>query len=113
MIVYAVMPIDFWNGWQKPSDLFRASGNGFGTEWHDPAEWLSMWAKAQELAEKAGWEGDIRDGPYVTVLPEPPGTSGLPPVVIGWKQGNNGGTFVASPYELPWLAAECDMRIES
>ena len=98
MIVYHVPPIDFWNGWQKPSDLFRVSVSDNTFEWHDPAEWASMWAKAQKLAKKAGWDGDIRDGPYVTVLPMPPGP---PPVVIGWKEDNNGNTFIATPYELP------------
>jgi hypothetical protein len=106
------MPIDLWNGWQKPSDLFRASADDGGAERHDPVEWSAMWTKAKELASRAGWEGDIRSGPFVTVLPEPPGTYGLPPVVIGWKQDNNGTTFIAASYELPWLAADCDSRIE-
>ena len=109
MIVYALIPIDFWNGWLKPSDLFRVSVGDDDTKWHDPAEWVSMWAKAQELARKVGWEGDIREGPYVTVLPEPPGPS---PVVIGWKQDNDGTTFIATPFELPWLATVAFRRID-
>ncbi len=99
MIVYHIPPIDIWEGWQEPKDA----------EWLDDAEWGPMWAKAQELARKVGWEGDIRTGPYVTVLPFPPGP---PPVVIGWKQSNNGNCFIASPYEMPWLKTEFFERIE-
>lgn len=109
MIVYSINPIDWWNGWQVPSDLFRVSVREMEVEWHEPAEWVKMWARARELAEKIGWEGDIREGPYVTVLPQP---YEVPPVVIGWKQDNNGTTFIASPFELPWLAAEAHGRVE-
>jgi hypothetical protein len=102
MIVYHIPPIDDWRGWQRPSDLFRVSVSEW-SEWFDPPLWRPSWVKAQELAKKAGWDGDIRDGPYVTVLPLPPGPS---PVVIGWKQDNNGNCFIASPYKLPWLGSE-------
>lgn len=109
MIVYHIPPIDDWTGWQEPSEVFRARVDNLISEWLDAAEWSPMWAKAQELANKAGWEGDIREGPYLTVLPYPPGP---PPIVIGWKQDNNGNTFIASPYELPWLDAEVFERAE-
>lgn len=108
MIVYSLMPIDWWNGWREPSDLFRVNVHQNPERWHDPAEWDELWAKARELARRAGWEGDIREGPYVTVVPQDPGMSALPPVIIGWKQDNNGTTFVASPFPLPWLAKGCD-----
>jgi hypothetical protein len=110
MFVYAIQPIDFWNGWQNPSDLFRVSTHEYSTDYHNPAEWGPAWTKAKELARQVGWEGDIREGPYVTVLPHSDG--GFPPFVIGWKQENNGDTFIAAPFELPWLAQEYGSKIE-
>ena len=101
MIVYKIGPIDHWNGWHEPSDLFRAL-SGFGDcEWLDPADWERSWNKAQKLALQLGWDGDIRTGPFVTVLPDQDGST--PPFLIGWKQDNNGTVFVASPLHLPWL----------
>jgi len=101
MIVYQIEPIDHWNGWHKPSDLFRSMAFTLDTEWLDPLDWASAWSQAQKLAIKLGWEGDIREGPYVTVLPDQGGST--PPFVIAWKQDNNGTTFVASPFHLTWL----------
>jgi hypothetical protein len=112
IIVYCVAATDMWIGWQKPSDLFRASVHDHHSEWHDPDNWNSMWASAKRLASRIAWEGDIREGPYVTVLPEVPGDQSLPPVVIAWKQDHRGTTFIASPFELPWINANCLDRIE-
>jgi len=105
VIVYCTAAIDFWNGWQTHADLFQPERDETGPK-HPATEWPPLWEKAQELARRVGWEGDIRDGPYRTVLPDEKG--GLPPVIIAWKQDNNGITFVASPYRLPWLDAECE-----
>lgn len=101
MIVYQIEPIDHWNGWHKPSDLFRALIDGWDTEWLDPLDWEKSWTKAQMLALRIGWEGDFRTGPLVTVLPDQ--GQGPPPFIIAWKQDNNGTTFVASPFHLTWL----------
>ena len=108
MIVYKLHPIDYWNGWQKPSDLFRVTVDYPDLEWFDPATWAPMWAKARVLARKIGWEGDVSQGPYVTVLPGSP----QPSVVIGWKQANDGTTFIATPVVLPWLERVATRRIE-
>ena len=106
MIVYQVMPIDFWAGWRKPSELFGVSDHNHDDgQFHDPAEWPNLWKQAQKLATEAGWEGDIREGPYVTVVPDGE-SGGLSPVIIAWKQDNNGTTFVASPFPLPWVSKE-------
>jgi hypothetical protein len=45
------------------------------------------------------WEGDIVNGPYWIPLP----TEGDEKFLIAWKQTNNGTSFVASPFSLPWL----------
>lgn len=102
MIVYAVMPIDFWSGWQRPEELFRG-GPDLTDDCHPAADWPPLWEEAKKLATRAGWEGDVSQGPFVTVVPEVPGTYSTPPVIIAWKQKNNGTSFVASPFPLPWL----------
>lgn len=112
MIVYAVTPIDFWTGWQRPADLFRARVYEGSGESHDPAEWAALWAEAKALAARIGWAGDIREGPFVTVLPERPGAGGTAPVVIAWKQDRGGLTFVASPFPLPWIEEAHEGRAE-
>jgi hypothetical protein len=111
MIVYAISPIDDWCGWQKPSDVFRVS-DGYNdwdnvTQWLRPKDWEAAWARARALAKSLGWEGDTTFGPYVSVLPDPSNS----PFLIVWKQSNNGTTFVASPYELPWLDEHTDAQI--
>lgn len=106
MFVYQVGPIDFWAGWHRPSDIFRVSdGRDDDGQYHSPTDWGPMWEKAQSLGTEAGWEGDIREGPYVTVIPDGDG-GGTCPVIIAWKQDNNGTTFIASPYPLTWIERE-------
>jgi hypothetical protein len=51
---------------------------------------------------RAGWEGDFSQGPYYSGVPAEGGNNYCS-VLIGWKQPNNGTTFVASEYKLPWL----------
>ncbi len=58
-------------------------------------------AAAKEVAIELGWEGDMRDGPYVSVLPDPAGDQSL--FLVGFKQSNNGLTFIGSQVELPHL----------
>jgi hypothetical protein len=101
--LYVIDPIDFWSGWQKPEDVFK------GTKIHDPVhnnfDWHVLWKAARSCASLSIWEGDVREGPYVTVLPPKDGCE-VSPVAIAWKQDNNGTAFIYSPYELPWLEAE-------
>jgi hypothetical protein len=54
------------------------------------------------MALEAGWEGDIRHGSGPFVCPLPDGDCGSE-YLIAWKQDNNGSTFIASPFCLPWL----------
>lgn len=103
MIVYELSPIDNWSGWQKPEAVFRLEIDDPTV--HDTTDWLPLWEKAKTLAGRLGWEGDIREGPFVTVIPEDGLGGGPSAVVIAWKQNSNGTTFVASPYHLSWLEA--------
>ena len=104
MFLYVVEPIDQWSGWHKPDDLFRPNTGTPLDDVHSAEDWPPLWERAQRLGTAAGWEGDIRTGPLVTVLPNRPGNYYPGSVVIGWKQDNNGTTFIASEnFKLPWL----------
>lgn len=100
ILVYALGPIDFWNGWNNATDYVAETqkmDDNFNEETFQP-----FFEKAKALAREAGWEGDMRSGPFVSALPnDDPGS--LSDFIIAWKQDNNGSTFVASPHELPWL----------
>lgn len=73
---------------------------------HPASEWPELWESVQAAARQMGWEGDIREGPSVTVLPREPGEYEPGHVIVAWKQHNNGTTFLASPIRLPWLETE-------
>ncbi|QGJ73801.1 hypothetical protein [Sinorhizobium meliloti] len=96
IFVYELAPIDFWNGWQTEAEYLPKN------EKEEIDAYRRFRERAQELAHRAGWEGDVRFGPYVSALPNPE-TSMPSDFMIAWKQENNGTTYVASPYELPWL----------
>ena len=105
MYIYAIAPIDFWNGWQSAEEIVSLDHN---FDWIneikfvDPDSYFSFLRKAKHAALMAGWEGDMSDGPYISMLPDD-GDPGPCKFMIAWKQSNNGTTFIASPFELPWL----------
>lgn len=94
MHVYACNPIDWWQWWLSEDELVERR----------PAEQIKDYLRdlklAQEAAFQIGWEGDVREGPFVCGLPGP---SGACDFIIAWKQDNNGTTFVASRERLPWM----------
>ena len=61
--------------------------------------------KAELQAAEAGWEGDPKRGAEWPLCRASPGQLRRCSVhyMIAWKQDNNGTTFVASPFPLPWL----------
>ena len=99
---YVTYPIDFWSGWQQPHQVFKSEKNSF--EKHRKDDWEPIWKKAKWCGEQTCWEGDISEGPYVTVLPIAEGV--LAPIIIGWKQSNNGTTFIYSEERLEFLEAD-------
>lgn len=106
MIVYCLNPIDFWHGWMSEAEYRKQIIENYGRDLHQAAsewdEYLDFKEKAFELAKRLGWEGDIRGG-------DTPDIAGLPAdgkFMLGWKQDNNGTTFIASPFRLPWLESE-------
>lgn len=50
------------------------------------------------------WHGDMREGPFFSPLPAIWGA----PIVVGWKQDDNGTTFWGSEHRLGWLEEEDD-----
>ncbi|PSS59873.1 hypothetical protein C6558_36235 [Ensifer sp. NM-2] len=100
IFVYKLGPIDFWNGWLSAADFVAETENVDAN--YNEETFLPFVEKAQDLARGIGWEGDMRSGPFVSALPNPD-SGNLSDFILAWKQDNNGTTFVASPYELPWL----------
>ena len=106
-IYQLLTPIDFWPGWSRP--ILRAD--------HEPERpddvfvilrpaYATAWELAQEGARHLGWPGDVREGEGVFVsgafLPEPLswGSTGF---MLGWKEDNNGTTYIASPITISGL----------
>lgn len=110
MHVYMTNPIDFWNGWHHPDEVFAVT-RVTNSDWKfagenetklNAEEYFNFLGKAKKGAKALGWEGDMSEGPYVTMIPNVEGGN-YPDFIVAWKQSNNGTTFVASPYHLPWL----------
>ncbi|MET4789568.1 hypothetical protein ABIF64_001746 [Bradyrhizobium japonicum] len=101
MFAYARGAIDFWTGWKTEQEFLRELQGD-----HDSSnavnEYNALKVQAMELAKKVGWEGDVRQGPFIAGLPTHE-TADDGHFLIAWKQDNNGDTFVVSPYRLPWL----------
>lgn len=104
MFVYSIPPIDSWAGWMSEQE-YIASLKAHTYE-HD-AHWTRWQESFKNLAfkiakEKASWEGDFAQGPYWSGIPAEGGNSHCS-VLLGWKQRNNGTTYIASEYRLSWL----------
>jgi hypothetical protein len=104
LYVYYCAAIDCWDGWVTEAE-FIAVGNrpDLMEQTEDLAAFYRFKTRAFFLAKECGWEGDIREGPFVAALPSPGGIDAL--YVLAWKQDNNGDTMIASPVPLPWLEA--------
>jgi hypothetical protein len=113
MIVYRLDPIDWWNGWHRVEDLFEKQDDpeeGSATKLRTKELWPFLAEAFHAAREWLGWEGDVSDGDlWATVLPPTEGFGWGPdmPFVLAWKQKNNGTTFIASPYRLPWVEQGC------
>lgn len=101
LFVYALSPIDFWPGWMKEADYLASVKNYddlVGDSFVD--DYTILRREALDEAKRVGWEGDIREGPFVSGLPSDLGEIR---VMMAWKQDNNGTTWIASPVELAHL----------
>lgn len=88
------------------NDQFCEVGDALQSRFKALAEIYSAVSEAMEGFDRdnSGWEGDVRDDElYVFALPS---DSCETKIGFIWKQENNGSTFVASPYPLPWLGLQ-------
>jgi hypothetical protein len=98
--------LDWFLGWNDCSDLIDLmAGEPDELEEASLRPWLEAFNTARLAIKRAGWEGDGR-WKFSAV----PGDSD--DVNTKWvflvKQDNNGTTWIASPYPLPWLE---DLRV--
>lgn len=100
--VYRVDPIDDLHLWMSPGDVFNKTATD---DFRSYDEYEEVFNEGKITARFIGWEGDMREGPVVSMLP-PIGAGENSLFLIAWKQDNNGESFVVSPYELPWLETE-------
>jgi hypothetical protein len=89
--------MDKWPGWMTEAQFRENLHNQEALQ-----DYEAFREEAFRMAREAGWEGDIREGPFISGLPsdadEPAGR-----IMIAWKQDNNGETFIVSPFALSWL----------
>jgi hypothetical protein len=100
MFVYAMGPIENWEGW-RPAEGASTFGEASIAE---RAEFREFFSRAREIARELGWEGDISEGPFVSALPDPAQHGSA--IMVAWRQSKNGTTFVASPFRIPYLENE-------
>ncbi|MGY4437046.1 hypothetical protein ACVWWO_009523 [Bradyrhizobium sp. F1.13.1] len=100
MFAYALNPIDHWTGWMTEAQFLAQIRAGYMPV--DEAGYFAAKNRALDLARSAGWEGDVRQGPFIAGMPSGDERHFL----IGWKQDNNGTTYIVSPYRLPWIEAD-------
>ena len=100
--VYCVSPIDDFHLWTEAVQYLnqKVTKDFFSTSEFN--EFNEVFGIGKMAARLLGWEGDIREGPFVSMLPSYDSGSNSP-FIIAWKQDNNGTCFIVSPYLLPWI----------
>jgi len=85
--VYECEPIDDWRFWTKIyiEDLLQNS------------ELMSLVLDGMGLFKSVGWEEDIREGPFITIIPNGTECGSL---ILALKQDNNGTTYICSKENL-------------
>ncbi len=102
--VYVLPPIDYWTGWRSSADALPEHEFEEEVRGQQAAEVERRCEHAlEQFRARTGWEGDIREGPFVSGLPPLHGGSESD-LMVAVKQDNNGLTFIWSPHELSWLA---------
>lgn len=105
VFVYCLPPIDFWPAWLDPKAVVADFATYDAPDRIDREAYEDFMIEAQRLARALNWEGDFSTGPLVAAVPCLDG--GWFTFMIGWKQANNGTTYIASPVPLPHLDAAC------
>jgi len=106
---YRIEPLDF--GWdfltsvkEHLKDIVASIYSKAPLDTETPInDFLRAYRSATETAKLIGWEGDFRNDPCVTFVPDGDyGFGGLARIFI-FKQDNNGDTFVLSEVRLNYL----------
>ena len=89
--VYECPPQDWWDGWQRV-DCYQPD------EYGDAERFATLLATAKDaIRSESSWEGD-----GVWRFAGLPNGESDGELIFSVKQSNNGTTFFASPYALPW-----------
>lgn len=100
--VYQLTAIDFWVGF-TPAHRIVGRPTSFRTEGVTADEISGLLNHATcEILRRSCWEGDLQEEPWIGGLP-PAGGDCRTLLLVGFKQDNNGETFIWSPVELPWI----------
>jgi hypothetical protein len=124
--IYFCGQICWWTGWrtveeflahadQEEPEIGSEGDEDDFTLTHVPTEnrrmVLKQVATIFAAMRRVGWADDNVSGPYIAPLP--PFNSeiggGPAPFMIGWNQGENGSSFIASPLPFPYLEADRDV----
>jgi hypothetical protein len=107
---YSVGPIDHFDGCMTIDEFKAAADKSDSEREPDGYSMLENIIEVERIAKREfveiGWEGDIRQGPYIFSIPDPGCCSMHWGIVL--KHDSNGQTFIASPVELPWLNGDAD-----
>jgi len=110
LYVYTTL-IDWFFGWQDCTDLVTslAASDAAGGIDAEAARWFEAFQEARAAIKRAGYDGEPRamgrpgHGPWrCSAIPGDPDDLDTRWLFLV-KQDNNGTTFVASPFPLPWL----------
>lgn len=113
MFLYTVAPIDV--GWELlqefPDSIQKKLNLAIDEGLVDIAiketdKMLATFHRCLEVARKHGWEGDFKSYAKPRLLCFPNPDNGNIQYGFMWKQGNNGTTFIASPFKLEYLGDE-------
>lgn len=109
--IYELLPIDFWNGWIPLSTAMDdPTKYGVGSDY--PGDYENSNEGDQEgfrknlrvkvdeakflITKHTSWEGD--GSVYIAAMPGLDNGGGQSHLVFAIKQGNNGTTFIVSPF---------------
>lgn len=103
IVLYELGPHDWWGGWidLAKHQVSKFADDHLGNEAAELTQQVDrMLAAAKSLSTKHGWEGDMIQGPFLSAIPNHDNAIEL---ALGWKQSNNGVTYIASSTELSHL----------
>ena len=108
--IYEMGPVDYWEN-AVSEEQYLANLREWGSQSdRELRDWEKLKNRAFAAARMSGchWEGDYGTL-YIVGLPSPSYDPNLS-ILLYWKQGNNGTTFLWSPYRLEYLHTSDSVR---